>query len=97
MNQSFGKRVHGAAMAGWKTLLVGVIFLSITWFAFVCVNLIQPSWLLYLYGPGLTWSYIDVVALWLVGIFKVCLWLAALVVLWLTLWARQLQKDEAAQ
>jgi hypothetical protein len=34
----------------------------------------------------------QVVSLWLIGVFKLFLWFSVLVVLWLTLWARQLRK-----
>jgi hypothetical protein len=32
------------------------------------------------------------VSLWFLCVFKLCLWLLFVVVLWLTLWARQLRK-----
>jgi hypothetical protein len=35
-----------------------------------------------------------VVSLWFLGVFKLSLWLLLLVVLWLTLWARQLRRPD---
>jgi hypothetical protein len=96
MNHSFSKRVHSAAIAGWWTLLIGVGFVTVIWFAFLGLMSARPGWLLPLYGPEMTWSTIETAALWLVGVFKLCLWLMALFVTWLTLWAHRLQKDEGA-
>jgi hypothetical protein len=36
----------------------------------------------------------QVVSLWFLGVFKLCLWLMLVVVVWLTLWARQLRRTE---
>jgi hypothetical protein len=41
---------------------------------------------------GRSWDFVQTVSIWLVGMFKLFLWLLVLVVLWLTLWARQLRK-----
>jgi hypothetical protein len=41
---------------------------------------------------GVTWEYVQNVGFWAVSISKMCIWLLALVVVWLTLWARQLGK-----
>ena len=35
MDHSFSKRVHNAAIAGWWTLLIGIGFVTVVWFAFL--------------------------------------------------------------
>ena len=45
-----------------------------------------------LLGPGVSWEYVQNVGFWAISIFKMCIWLMALVVVWLTLWANQLEK-----
>ena len=52
----------------------------------------RPSWLLWLFGPGVSWDYVQNVGFWIVSIFKMFIWMMALVVVWLTLWAKQLEK-----
>jgi cell division protein FtsL len=39
-----------------------------------------------------SWDALQNVALWAIAVLKICIWLMALVVVWLTLWARQLGK-----
>ncbi len=92
MNDSFEKKVSAAAVAGWWMLLIAVGFLLIQWIAYLTIMSAQPSWLPPLWGPDVTYETISTVWFWAMAIFKVFLWLMALVALWLTLWARQLRK-----
>jgi uncharacterized membrane protein (Fun14 family) len=92
MNDVFQMRVRAAAVAGWWTLLIGVVFLSLQWLVYLAVMSHRPAWLLCLWGPETSWPLIQSVWFWATAILKLCLWLAALLVLWLTLWARQLRK-----
>jgi hypothetical protein len=93
MNDPFERRVHAAAVAGWWTLLVAVIFITIQWIAYLFVMHEHPAELLSLWGPNLTWSEIQTIWIWAVAILKLCVWVMALLVIWLTLWARQLRKQ----
>jgi hypothetical protein len=81
MNDMFEKRVRSAAVAGWWTLLVAVIFLVIQWIAYSNIS------------RDINWVGIRNVWFWMIAVFKLCVWLMALVVIWLTLWARQLRKQ----
>jgi hypothetical protein len=92
MNDAFQQRVKAAAIAGWWTVLIAIIFLALVWFVFIAVMSARPVWLQSLLGPGVPWEYVQNVGFWAVSIFKVCVWLMALVVVWLTIWARQLEK-----
>ena len=86
------RKVHAAAIAGWWALLGAVVFLTAVWLAFLSLVSARPDWMLSLWGPGITWEMIENVTLWAVAFFKVAVWLMAIVVLWLTLWARELRK-----
>ena len=44
-------------------------------------------------GTGLDWAFVQPVWFWAIAVLKFSLWLMALVVIWLTLWARQLRKQ----
>ena len=92
MNDVFEKRVRAAAVAGWWALLVAAGFLVLQWIIYLVVTSARPGWFSSLWGPDLSWSFIQNVWFWITAIFKLCVWLLALVVLWLTLWAWQLRK-----
>lgn len=92
MNDEFELRVRSAAVGGWWTLLIAVGIFLIQWLAYLIVVPAQPGWVLTLWGPGADWVHVR--STWfsfLVG-FKAFLIIAAFVMLWLTLWSRQLRK-----
>jgi len=92
MNEVFQQRVQAAAIALWWTVLIAVGYLTLVWFLFLGIMTARPSWYHALLGPGVTWEYVQNVSFWVVAIFKMCIWLMALVAMWLTLWARQIGK-----
>jgi hypothetical protein len=92
MNDAFQQRVRAAAVAGWWTVLIAIGFLASVWIVFFVLMSARPPLLQSLLGPGVTWEYVQNVGFWAVSIFKVCVWLLAVMVVWLTLWARQLGK-----
>jgi hypothetical protein len=92
MNDSFRQRVRAAAIAAWWTVLIAVCYLTLVWILFVAMMSARPLWYQSLLGPGVTWEYVQNIGFWAVAIFKMCIWLMAVVAMWLTLWARQLGK-----
>ena len=94
MNGTFEEKIRASATAGWWTILIGAAFLVFQWIVYLGLMNARPSWPLALWGDGISWSTIQNLWLWSAAIFKICLWLMALVVIWLTLWARQLRKLE---
>ncbi len=92
MNETFEARLRASARAGWWTLLIGAAFLAFQWIVYLVMMSERPSWLLVIWGNGISWETVRILWLWVAAIFKLCLWLMALVVVWLTLWARQLRK-----
>ena len=95
MNDAFQQRVRAAAVAGWWTVLIAIGFLALVWIVFLVLLSARPPWFESLLGPGVSWEYVQNVGFWIVSVFKMCIWLLALVVVWLTLWARQLGKRSA--
>ena len=93
MIETFEGKIRAAARAGWWTLLIGTGFLIFQWIAYLILMSAQPSWPLALWGKGLTWDSIQNLWLWSAATFKIILWVMALVIIWLTLWARQLRKQ----
>src|SRR5262249_62229234 len=92
MNDPFEKQVRAAAVAGWWVVLIAVGFLTLLWLLYLAVMSSHPAWLLTLWGPGVDWPFVQNVWFWAMAALKFCIWLLVLVVLWLTLWARQLRK-----
>jgi hypothetical protein len=92
MNEDFAGRIRSAAIAGWWTILIGSLFLTFQWLASLALLSIKPGWLLTLWGPDITWETVRTIWLWAMAIFKICLWLITLVVIWLSLWARRLSR-----
>jgi hypothetical protein len=95
MNGDFEKKVRSAAVAGWWTVLVGALALSIQWLAYLFVMSSRPALVLSLWGSA---DWLEVQRLWLLGTvaFKFLLAFLALFCLWLTLWARQLRLEGRA-
>jgi hypothetical protein len=92
MNDIFVKKVRAAAVAGWWTLLIAVIFLWIQWIAYLYIMSARPEWVRSMLGPDIKWAFIQNLWFWIATVFKLCIWLMALVVIWLSLWARGLRK-----
>jgi len=94
MNDPFEQRVRAAAISGWWVVLAAGICLLLHWLIYLPVVSFKPAWMLALWGPDITWPFAQSVWFWFLAIFKTSIWLLALVVLWLTLWARQLRKAD---
>jgi hypothetical protein len=92
MNDVFQKKVAAAAVAGWWTLLIAAIFLTIQWLAYWRIMNVRPEWLRQMWGPYMEWQQIQNIWFWMMAIFKFCVWIMALVVIWLSFWARGLRK-----
>ena len=93
----FEGRVRAAAIAGWWTLLIAIAFLTIVWIQYLLVVSTRPAWVLAWFGMGLTWPFIQTVWIWMLAALKLCFWLMAIVVIWLTLWSRRLRKQAGVQ
>jgi hypothetical protein len=92
MDEMFAKKVRAAAVAGWWTLLIFWCVLLIQWLAYVVIMTRQPSGILCLFGEGVTWPEIRTIWLWTMVAFKLSVGMMLFIVVWLTLWARQLVK-----
>ena len=94
MDDQFTKKVRAAAVAGWWTLLIFYCILLIQWLAYVLIMTRQPAGMLCIWGEGLTWPEIRTIWLWGMVAFKLCVGMMLLVVVWLTLWAKQLSRHK---
>ena len=96
MKDDFERKVQGAAVAGWWTVLVAAAMLLLQWVAYLVVMSSRPESILSLWGSGASWFEIQ--SLWLLatGFLKMFVLILATLCLWLTLWARQLRKTGGA-
>ena len=92
MDDLFTKKVRAAAVAGWWTLLIFYCILLLQWLAYVLIMSRQPLGALCIWGAGATWPEIRTTWLWAMVAFKLIVGIMLLVVVWLTLWARQLSR-----
>jgi len=92
MNDTFQNRLRALVKAGWWTLLIGAGFSALQWIVYLIFMSSRPSWYPALWGNGVAWDTIQHLWLWGTTVYKLFLWILALIVLWLTLWSRQLEK-----
>jgi hypothetical protein len=93
MNGEFAQRIRSAAMAGWWTLLIATVFLAVQWVGYLIIIGSKPDWMLRFWGGGdLRWGTIQTVWIWVTAVFKLIVWVAAMLVIWLSLWARRLAR-----
>jgi hypothetical protein len=92
MDDLFTKKVRAAAVAGWWTLLIFYCVLLIQWLAYLLIMTNQPAGVLCIWGFSVTWPEIRTIWLWAMVAFKLGIGMMLFVVIWLTLWARQLAK-----
>lgn len=93
MNDEFAKLVAAAASAGWWTILIFAIVLFVSWlFVLVALN-VRPKIVLKMIGPGpIGWDELQKIYLWFMGVFKLILIIALMLVVWLTFWAEALRQ-----
>ena len=92
MDEIYTKKVRAAAVAGWWTLLIAFCILLIQWLAYLLIMTKQPRGIVCLWGEGVTWPEIRAIWLWAMVAYKLGVAMMIFVVIWLTLWARQLAK-----
>jgi hypothetical protein len=94
MDQPPAQRIGAAAAALWWTILAAAIWMTVAWLVWLAVMHIKPGWVKALWGgDGLDWDTYQLAALIMFGTFKLLIWVAVMVALWLTLWARRLRSQ----
>lgn len=94
MDELFIKKVKSAAAAGWWTVFIAYAILLIQWVAYLVIVPRQPSALLCWWGGGFSWPEIRAVWLWAMSAYKLIVAMMIFIAIWLTLWARKLEKNQ---
>lgn len=92
MNETLANRVRSAAIAGWWTILIVAVWMTVGWFAVLAMLHCQPAWLLVLWGGGLDWTDVREIMFGFFVVVKLMMFAVLTVVIWLTLWSRQLKR-----
>ncbi len=92
-SEQLGRKVRAAAVAGWWTVLIAAVVMTVQWFVCLAYLYYKPAWLLSLWGGGeLDWPTVHTIVLYFFVVFKLMLFAAVVAALWLTLWARRLKR-----
>ena len=95
MNGTFAQRVRSAAVTGWWTILINMIWMTAAWLLWILLILpCKPSWVIDLWGGSefLDWQKIYDVFFTFMAVWKLILFVFLMVTIWLSLWARKLKK-----
>ena len=92
MDDTFAQRVRTAAVAGWWTTLIAVIWLTVTWLLWLPILSVKPAWILTLWGGGMSWQEVQGIVIRFFAVFKLLLFVFMMVTIWLTIWGRKLKK-----
>jgi hypothetical protein len=88
MNEELRQFIHSAAVAGWWTVLLGAIWLTISWLIWRKILKAKPKWLQDLWGVDMDWNQIQSIMITFMAVAKLILLVCVLASTWLTLWAR---------
>jgi hypothetical protein len=91
MNNEFVQRVRSAAIAAWWTVLIAALLVTLQWVAYMVILSAKPAWFLALCGPDIAWSTVQTILINAIATMKICMWVLALLAVWLTLWSRRLR------
>ncbi|MBL7220352.1 MAG: hypothetical protein ISS69_09580 [Phycisphaerae bacterium] len=92
MTRTFTERVQTSAAAGWYTIIIAAVWMTLAWFAYLGLQHARPAWLLVLWGGGTTWDQVHWLMLIFMAVFKMILFILVMVTIWLTIWGRKLKK-----
>ena len=89
------ERVRSAAVAGWWTILIMMLWMTTGWLLWVFVLLpCKPDWILFLWGGEefLNWQRVYDTFFHFMVTWKLIMFVMMTVTIWLSLWARKLKK-----
>lgn len=87
MSENFAQVVRSAAIAGWWTVLIGAIWITLVWLIWRSILKSKPAWLLNLWGFEIDWKDIQRIMINFMVVAKMILFIFILLCIWLSLWA----------
>ena len=93
MTDPLERRLAAAVGAAWRTLIIAAVWMTVAWLLWLLILRWRPDWLTALWGGGdLDWPAVQTMVLWFFAAFKLLLFAAVMVTIWLALWARRLRR-----
>lgn len=92
MNDAFETRLNTAATAGWWTLLVFAVIITIQYIAYLFVVSAHPQLVQAMWGGDMTWPEIQGIWFKVLVVQKLIFWVLAMVAIWVSVWSRLLRK-----
>ena len=86
MSEELRQIICSAAVAGWWTVLLGAIWLMISWLIWRVILKAKPKWLQDLWGVDMDWKEIQSIMITFMAVAKLILFVCILASVWLTLW-----------
>ena len=88
MPENFAQVVRSAAVAGWWTVLIAAIWLTLVWLIWRRILKTKPAWLISFWGDDIEWKDVQRIMITFMAVAKLILFVCVLLCIWLTLWAR---------
>ena len=90
MSTEFAEVVRSAAVAGWWTVLIASIWLTVAWLIWRTILKSKPAWLLKLWGFDLPWEQVQQIMFYFIAVMKMILFIFILICIWLSFWAQSM-------
>ncbi len=84
-------RFRGNILFQYSIATFAIILTVVQSLAFGAALRMRPEWPLCLW-PGVTWDTMQMVGLWMIAVFRLAIWIALLIVVWLTIWSAKLRR-----
>ena len=88
MTEEFEEVVRSAAVAGWWTVLIGAVWVTVAWLVWRAVIKSKPAWLMKLWGFDMSWDEVQKVMFYAMAVMKMILFVGILICIWLSLWVQ---------
>ena len=86
MSEELRHIIIKAAEAGWWTVLLGAVWLTISWLIWRGILKAKPKWIQNLWGVDMDWKEIQSIMIIFMAVAKLILFVCILASIWLTLW-----------
>ena len=98
MADTFTARVRSAAVAGWWTILIMAVWMTLSWLAWIGMLSAKPDFMLAMWGgDAMTWAQMHEMVVTFFAVFKMVILTFLIATIWLSLRARQLRRQNAGQ
>lgn len=80
--------IAAASCAACLTVLIGIVWLTLSWLIWMSFFKTKPAWVLKMWGGNTTWQEVHKLQLTFMAVAKMILFVCILLALWLCLWLK---------